>query len=127
MRKRHRAYLAAAEPDHADRALHEVRKAAKRLRYSAETAVPVLGAGAEGLSVRAKAVQQVLGEHQDTVVARQVLRDLGVRAHLAGENGFTFGRLHALEEAHAAAATARYLEVYADLPAPSGLRSWLRR
>lgn len=126
--KRHQAYLAAGDtPGERDRALHEVRKAAKRLRYSAETAVPVLGSRASTLSARAKALQQLLGEHQDTVVARQVLRDLGVRAHLSGENGFTFGRLHALEEARAAELAARYPAAYDDLPATSGLRSWLRK
>jgi len=126
VRKRHRAYLAAGSSDRRDPALHDVRKAAKRLRYSAEVAIPVLGDRAAELASRAKAVQQVLGEHQDTVVARRVLRDLGVRAHLGGENGFTFGRLHALEESHAADLARRYLEVWEDLPGPSGLRSWLR-
>ncbi|HEY0950875.1 CYTH and CHAD domain-containing protein, partial [Nocardioides sp.] len=126
VRRRHRAYLAADSSDRRDRALHDVRKAAKRLRYSAEIALPVFGDRAAELAARAKAVQQVLGEHQDTVVARQTLRDLGVRAHLGGENGFTFGRLHALEESHAADLARRYLEVWEDLPRPSGLRSWLR-
>ena len=126
VRRRHRAYLAADSSDRRDRALHDIRKAAKRLRYSAEIAVPVLGDRAADLVARAKAAQQVLGEHQDTVVARQTLRDLGVRAHLGGENGFTFGRLHALEESHAADLVRRYLEVWAELPGPSGLRSWLR-
>lgn len=78
------------------------------------------------VEARTKALQQVLGEHQDSVVARQMLRDLGIRAHLGGENGFTFGRLHALEEAHAAALARQYLEVWADLPGTSGLRSRLR-
>ncbi|CAI9400725.1 CYTH and CHAD domain-containing protein [Nocardioides sp. T2.26MG-1] len=127
VRRRHRAYLATGDPEPAGRALHEVRKAAKRLRYSAETAVPVFGERAAMLSTRAKAVQQVLGEHQDTVVARQVLRELGARTHLGDENGFTFGRLHALEEERARALAEQYLAAYADLPAPSDLRAWLRR
>ena len=29
---------------------------------------------------------------------QQLLRELGVQAQLAGENGFTFGRLHGLED-----------------------------
>jgi hypothetical protein len=60
------------------------------------------------------------------VVARRLLRDLGVRAHLSGENGFTFGRLHGLEEAGAQRSAVRYLEVYDDLPASSRVRSWAR-
>ncbi|WP_164519616.1 CYTH and CHAD domain-containing protein [Nocardioides ferulae] len=125
VKRRHRAYLAADSPARREVALHDVRKAAKRLRYSAESAGPIVGGQAAQLSSRAKALQQLLGEHQDTVVARRVLRDLGVRAHLAGENGFTFGRLHALEEARAAELAGRYPGVYDDLPPTSGLRSWL--
>jgi hypothetical protein len=35
----------------------------------------------------------VLGDHQDAVLARQAARDLGIGAHLAGENAFTYGLL----------------------------------
>jgi hypothetical protein len=41
----------------------------------------------------------VLDDHQDAVVARPVLRDIGIQAHLDGENGFTFGVLHEREAA----------------------------
>ncbi|WP_433165007.1 CHAD domain-containing protein [Kribbella sp. CA-247076] len=84
-----------AEQDHE---LHEVRKAAKRLRYAAESAVPVLGDEASDLADRAENVQEVLGEHQDSVVSRDLLRQLAVQVHLDGGNAFTFGRLHAAEE-----------------------------
>jgi CHAD domain-containing protein len=96
-----RAVEAADEREGRDRelALHEARKKAKRLRYAAETAAPVLGKRADKLVRRATAVQRSLGEHQDSVVSRQLLRDYGARARGAEENGFTFGRLHALEEA----------------------------
>jgi CHAD domain-containing protein len=80
-----------------DVALHESRKSAKRLRYATEVAVPVLGKPAKKYHEKAKAVQTLLGEHQDSVVARPVLRELGVQAHLDGENGFTFGLLHGRE------------------------------
>ena len=91
-------------PPDRDLALHEARKKAKRLRYGAESTVPVLGKRAKRLAASVKKVQQALGTHQDTVMSRRVLREYGVRAHLSGENGFTFGRLHALEEARAGAA-----------------------
>jgi hypothetical protein len=45
-----------------------------------------------------KAVQSVLGDHQDAVNARAAAREIGVQAHLAGENAFSFGLLH--ERAH---------------------------
>ena len=84
-----------AEQDHE---LHEVRKAAKRLRYAAESAVPALDDEAADLAARAEEVQEVLGAHQDCVVSRDLLRQLAVQVHLDGGNAFTFGRLHAAEE-----------------------------
>jgi CHAD domain-containing protein len=116
VRKRHRALKTAASDAERDLALHEVRKAAKRLRYAAETAQPVFGKKAKRLTSMAKDIQQLLGEHQDTVVARRTLREIGVRAHLAGENGFTFGRLHALEEARAAELEHEYPPLVRRLP-----------
>jgi CHAD domain-containing protein len=85
-----------------DVALHETRKAAKRARYAAEVAGPALGKKrgrrAGRFAKRMKNVQGVLGDHQDAVLARAAARDIGVRAHLAGENAFSFGLLH--ERAH---------------------------
>lgn len=124
VRKRHRAVVAADTPEARSLALHEVRKAAKRLRYAAETAQPVFGKRAKRLAARAEAIQEVLGEHQDTVVARATLREIGIRAHLAGENGFTFGRLHALEEARAEELVRGYPPLMKQLPARK-LKVWL--
>lgn len=80
-----------------DRALHETRKAAKRLRYATEAARPAAGKPAARLRKRLKSVQDLLGEHQDTVVSRPVLRELAAQAHLEGGNGFTYGLLYAAE------------------------------
>jgi CHAD domain-containing protein len=80
--------------------LHAVRKAAKRVRYATEIAIPELG-GAADVARAAKRIQQVLGELQDTVVTRELCRRFGVAAFAQGENAFTFGRLHALEQARA--------------------------
>jgi CHAD domain-containing protein len=75
-----------------------VRKAAKRARYAAEAAKPALGKRAGRFAKRMKAVQSVLGDHHDAVNARTIAREIGVQAHLAGENAFSFGLLH--ERAH---------------------------
>ncbi|MFF3627977.1 CHAD domain-containing protein [Streptomyces sp. NPDC002164] len=83
-------------------ALHDARKAAKRARYAAEAACPALGKPARRFASRMKAVQTLLGDHQDSVVARDALRELAVQAHAAGEQGFTWGLLHGREEATAA-------------------------
>jgi len=86
------------EPAEHDAALHEARKKAKRLRYAAESARPALGKRAKKLAAAAKKAQQALGRHQDSVVARERLREYGAKAYTDGENGFSFGRLHALEQ-----------------------------
>ena len=58
-----------------DVALHEARKAAKRARYAADAAEPVFGKQARRFAKRMKAVQSVLGDHQDAVTARTVARE----------------------------------------------------
>jgi CHAD domain-containing protein len=87
-----------------EQALHDVRKAAKRLRYTAEAVAPVLGAPVRSLIKSLKGVQEVLGDRQDTFITRQLCHDLGIQAFAAGENAWTWGRLHALEEARSAEA-----------------------
>ncbi len=84
-----------------DRALHETRKAAKRLRYATEAVQPTLGKPAARLRKRLKSVQDLLGEHQDAAVSRPVLRELAAQAHIDGENGFTYGLVYAAEVARA--------------------------
>ena len=118
-RLRRRAARAAKTTDEPLRetALHDVRKAAKRARYTAETLRPLLGDDAERLEETAEAVQRALGTHRDTLLTRQALRDLGLQAHLDGDNAFTFGRLHALEEQAGAAALADYERVRERLDA----------
>lgn len=102
-----------------DAALHEVRKSAKRLRYAAETAAPLYRKRAVRLARRAKKLQTVLGDHQDSVVSRDLLRRIGVQAHLEGENGFSYGRLHALEQSRATNSRAKFDRVWKRLPPPS--------
>jgi CHAD domain-containing protein len=127
--KRLRRAVAAAQdaqaPVERDHALHEARKKAKRLRYAAESAIPVGGDRAVRMARAAEAVQEALGEHQDTVVARARLRSLAMTAHLSGENAFTFGRLHALEEWRAERAERAFDESWRQL-SRRRLRRWLR-
>jgi CHAD domain-containing protein len=81
--------------------LHEVRKAAKRLRYTAEVAAARPGRSTKKLLRATKKVQRALGVRQDTVVTREHCRRLAIAAAAAGESAFPYGRLHALEEARA--------------------------
>ncbi|GAA3823624.1 CYTH and CHAD domain-containing protein [Streptomyces coacervatus] len=92
------------EPGHdRDLALHEARKKAKRTRYSAETAAPALGGPASALAKSMKSLQNLLGDHQDSVMTRETLRELSAVAQAAGESSFTYGVLYGREEARAAA------------------------
>jgi CHAD domain-containing protein len=58
-----------------DADLHQMRIAAKRLRYAAETAVPLIGKPAGRTARAAERVQTVLGEFHDAVAAEQWLRE----------------------------------------------------
>jgi CHAD domain-containing protein len=111
-RRVHAAATTATDRSTRDVGFHEARKAAKRLRYAAETAEPVYGKDARRLVRGAKDLQTVLGEHQDSVVTRQWLRDLADKAAAEGDDGFTFGVLHAREEQSAQAAEERLDEVW---------------
>jgi CHAD domain-containing protein len=106
LRRRMAAARRAADADR-EEALHAVRTAAERVRYATEIAAPELGR-AKRVVRSAKRIQRVLGEVQDTVVTRELCRRCGVVAFAEGENGFTFGRLHALEQARAERAEHTY-------------------
>lgn len=95
-----------------DIAFHEVRKAAKRVRYAAEAASPVAGKRAGRLEKAAHGLQKILGLHQDSVVARVLLVELGIEDRSGEDSAFTFGRLHALEEQRAAESEKAYSKAW---------------
>ncbi|MGW3312759.1 CYTH and CHAD domain-containing protein [Streptomyces sp. NPDC001073] len=97
-----------------DKALHEARKAAKKARYATEPARDALGKPAKRLGKRVKAVQQVLGDHQDSVVARDAVRTVALAAHAAGEPSFTWGLLYGQEQAAAERAERELPPVWAE-------------
>jgi CHAD domain-containing protein len=71
---------------------HEARKRAKRARYALEAIAPLRVRGAAALARRLTDVQQVLGAHQDAVVAREFLAGT-VRAGLQPAACFALGEL----------------------------------
>jgi CHAD domain-containing protein len=91
IRKAAKAAKEASDADH-DEALHRIRKRAKRLRYTAAAT------GADKVSNRAKTIQTLLGDHQDSVVSRAHLSQQAEAAHAAGEDTFTYGLLYQLED-----------------------------
>ncbi|MGN5378671.1 CHAD domain-containing protein [Streptomyces lasalocidi] len=98
-----------------DIAVHEARKKAKRTRYAAEAATEALGTPARALTRDMKSLTTLLGEHQDSVMARRTLRELAAAAHGAGESGFTYGLLYGREEARAAAAEAELPGLWGEI------------
>jgi CHAD domain-containing protein len=91
-RVRKAAKNAAAATEHRDEALHRIRKGAKRLRYVAAAT------GEPKVSDRAKTIQTLLGDHQDSTVSRAHLVQQSLAAHAAGEDTFTYGLLYQLED-----------------------------
>jgi CHAD domain-containing protein len=69
-----------------DEELHQVRKRVKEARYAAELAAPSGGRRAARYVEALKAVQDVIGEHQDAVVAEERIRSL-VTPHTALAGG----------------------------------------
>ena len=80
--------------------LHDARKAAKAARYAGESVARVFGDDATAFAEAMESVQEALGEHQDSVLTRERLRDLALGS-TSVEAAFLYGRLHALEEARA--------------------------
>ena len=103
----------------ADAALHEVRKTAKRLRYAAEAAAPIFGKRATTLARAAEEIQEILGDHHDSAVTRELLRELA--ASHRGKTAFTYGRLHALEQAAGEESRERFFRTWNSSP-PGPLR-----
>jgi CHAD domain-containing protein len=91
LRKAAKATAQAADADK-DEALHRIRKGAKRLRYTASAT------GADKVSDRAKTIQTLLGDHQDSVVSRAHLSHQAEAAQAAGEDTFTYGLLYQQED-----------------------------
>jgi CHAD domain-containing protein len=77
-----------------DAALHSARRAAKRTRFAAEAVTPAFGQPADRFARRLKRVQSTLGDHQDSVIARQAERELAIAAAQNTENAFSYGVLY---------------------------------
>lgn len=106
------AAQAIADPERREIAMHDVRKAAKRARYTAEALKPTLGKPMGELAKLAEAVQEVLGLHQDGVVAQETLAKEAESARQAGEDTFTYGVLIGVERGTAERAHADFPRVW---------------
>jgi CHAD domain-containing protein len=111
------------DPAATDEDWHEVRLRAKELRYACDALVPLYGQPAQRLATQAEAVQEVLGEHHDAVVAAQTLLDMAA-AKGAGNVAFTLGLLHARQTEAAAASQESFARIWATASRPR-YRRWL--
>lgn len=125
VRRLHDQARAAGSTEERETLLHEVRKAAKRARYAGEALAPAFGKDARRFAAAMEEVQDVLGEHRDSVIAGQTLTGLAVQAREAAEDTFELGRLAGLEEARAAAAEAAYDAAW-GAASRRKLRRWTR-
>ena len=83
--------------------IHATRIRAKRARYAAELAQPLAGRKLSAVLARIKALQDVLGEHQDSAVAEECIRRLAGKCR--GDAALGAGRL--IEREHRRRAAAR--------------------
>jgi CHAD domain-containing protein len=105
--------LAAGE----DHELHEARKSYKRARYAVEVFEPTVDKPAKKLTKALTGLQDVLGAHQDSVVAREILRELADKAQ-------HFGILWARQE-QVGRETYAQLPVVVETSRKKKLRKWL--
>ncbi|HEV2311417.1 MAG TPA: CHAD domain-containing protein, partial [Acidimicrobiia bacterium] len=120
----HLADAVDALPEHPeDEELHAIRKRAKRARYAAEAVEPAFGKPARALAREITEVQDVLGEHQDGVVASDWLRRAAAAIHDEGA-AFAAGELVAGEREAAAAGRAAWAATWRDA-ARKKHRAWL--
>jgi CHAD domain-containing protein len=110
------------DDDPPDAELHAVRIRAKRARYAAEAVAPAVGKGAKRFASKVADLQDVLGEHQDAVVAGQWLRD-----HVPpGDGGAAFvaGQLLLVEAAAADSSREQWPKAWARARRGK-LRRWM--
>jgi CHAD domain-containing protein len=110
------------DDDPPDEELHAVRIRAKRARYAAEAVAPAVGKGAKRFASAVAKVQEVLGDHQDAVVAGRWLHD-----HIPagdGDAAFIAGELVGVEADAANASRDAWPEAW-EAAKRSGLRSWM--
>lgn len=103
--------------DGEDAELHEARKAYKKARYAVEVFAPGAGKPGKRLVNSLTDLQDVLGAHQDSVVARELLHELG-------PDSFWFGVLWARQE-QIGKDTYAELPVVVEASRKKKLRRWM--
>jgi len=110
--------------DPSDADLHKLRIGGKRARYAAELAGSARGGAATRFIARAEEFQDVVGEHQDEIVAEKVVRDLAARTRGAGAS-LAAGRLVERQQDRRRRARDAYPKAWKRLRR-AGDRAWRR-
>ena len=76
---------------------HRARIKAKRARYAVEAVAPSFGKAAGRFAGALAGLTEALGEHQDAVVAQEMIRELSDGPGIESRRVFALGRLHAYE------------------------------
>jgi CHAD domain-containing protein len=111
--------------DGPDETWHAVRIQGKRTRYAVEAVAGILGGDAAKLGKKLAAVQELLGEHQDAVIAADTWLAIAAAAPADHILAVTAGRLYERERASVRAARAAFGDAWAAASADK-LTAWLR-
>jgi CHAD domain-containing protein len=104
-----------------DEELHRTRILAKRVRYASEAAAPAVGGDAARFAKLAAGLQEVLGEHQDSITMQMWLRS----AAGARRRAFVAGELCAIEARRATDSRASWPAAWHELDRKRA-RAWIR-
>lgn len=121
--KLHRRHLKAVEEweddslplAHREANFHNMRKAAKKLRYSAEAVGKATELKTRKLYDACKQMQSVLGDFQDCVTSRNVIAEKAQEARERGRDTFGYGVLYHLEMANGLTALKEYKDAEKDI------------
>lgn len=92
----------AEDPEVREEAFHDLRKRIKAARYAAEATSDII-TKADERTAEWTALQDTLGDYQDSIVARGVISGVSTKARAASEDTFTLGVLSEREAAQARA------------------------
>jgi len=110
--------------DATDEDWHQARIAAKQVRYAGEAVAPFFGKPAKAFAANAEEIQELLGEHQDAVIAGATLRRLATSAK-AGAGAFTFGLLYARQQDSIERTRGQFPALWSEVSKPKH-RKWLQ-
>jgi CHAD domain-containing protein len=121
--KKLRKAVRSLEPEPSDEELHATRIKGKRARYAAELAEPSAGKRAARFIARAKEFQDLVGDHQDAVVAEARIRAL-LESIGGAKTALVAGRLIERQRARRREARAAFKRVWKRLN-EAGRAAWL--